>query len=57
MNGYIARLVRCGVSLEKAENTYRDYMKNFSLGELEVYVRYLEQQKNVDRMEPEPSRA
>lgn len=39
MNGYIYRLMKCGYSLEKAQEIYKDFVNNFDLWDLEVYVR------------------
>ena len=39
MNGYIFRLMKCGYSLEKAREIYRDFVNNFDLWDLEIYVR------------------
>ena len=41
-NGYIRRMVDIGIPYNKAYDVYRNYIRNFSIPELEVYVRYLE---------------
>lgn len=56
MSGYEVRLIKCGVTAEKAEEICRDYLSNFSVGELEIHVRHLESLKDVGRMESEPDR-
>lgn len=48
MNGYIKRLIKCGVPVDKAVSTYYDYVNNFTIAELEVYVRYVEEHCDVD---------
>lgn len=43
MNGYIVRLMRCGYSEEQAKEIYRDFVNNFPLWDLEIYVRSKEE--------------
>lgn len=42
MNGYIERLTACGFSLDKAREVYSDIVRNFSIVELEVFVKHVE---------------
>lgn len=52
MNNYELRLIRCGYTPQRAEETYKDIMKNFSIAELEVFVKYIEEVSNVDLLQP-----
>lgn len=47
MNGYIDRLIVCGLTHREATDIYSDFVRNFSLVDLEVYVRYMESKINV----------
>ena len=51
-NSYIDRLVKCGYTVDAATDTYLDFIKNFSIAELEVYVRYVERNSYVDLLQP-----
>lgn len=53
MSGYVERLIKCGYEPEKAQEILLDYLRNFTIGELEVHVRYLE---DVGGMESKPDR-
>lgn len=50
MNGYIQRLVNCGLSIGVAVSTYIDYINNFTIPELEVYVRSMEINQHVGKV-------
>ena len=43
MNGYISRLIDCGIPKNTATQVYSDFVNNFSLVELEVFIRYIEE--------------
>lgn len=49
-NGYIDRLVSCDITYDAAYNAYRDIVKNFDMVELEVYVKYMEITRYVDKV-------
>lgn len=48
MNQYIDRLIACGVPVGQACSTYIDFVTNFSLVELDIYVQYKESMHDVD---------
>lgn len=48
MNGYIDRLMTCGIPYKKACEIYSDYVRNFSVADLEIYVKYMETKIHVD---------
>ena len=50
MPEYINRLVKCGHTEEKATEIYMDYLKNFSIAELDIYVRYVEGMHDVEKV-------
>lgn len=43
MNIYIARLMSCGYSMTDAYMTYHDFMKNYTLDDLEHFIQSLEE--------------
>ena len=47
MDGYICRLIKCGYTIDKAQEIRKDILKNFSVAELEVFVRYIEDLRHV----------
>lgn len=57
MSEYIDRLVRCGYSMDKAIDTYRDFLRNFTIAELDIYVRQVEKNSYVDSLQPESYRS
>ena len=51
MNGYIERLILCGYTLEKAREIYRMFVNNFTLGELDIFIRHKENTNHVDQIQ------
>lgn len=43
MNIYIARLMSCGYSMTDAYMTYHDFVKNYTLDDLEYFIQSLEE--------------
>lgn len=43
MNDYIERLIACGYTADWATNVYNIFMRNFTIAELEIHVRYVEE--------------
>ena len=41
---YIERLKSCGMSQDAAEEIYDDFLRNFSVADLDIYVKYKESQ-------------
>lgn len=48
MDGYVNRLIRCGFSPDKAQEIRLDILRNFSVAELDIFVRYVEDSRHVD---------
>jgi len=42
MNLYIARLMACEYSMTDAYMTYHDFLKNFTLKDLDLFIKSLE---------------
>lgn len=55
MSEYIERLMRCGYSADRAISTYRDFLKNFTIADLDIYVRQVEKDNYVDLLQSEPN--
>lgn len=43
MEGYINRLIKCGFTPEEATEKCKDIIRNFSVAELDVYVKHIEE--------------
>ena len=50
MDGYVCRLIKCDYTPEKAQETIMDILRNFSVAELDIYVRYVEDTHDVDKI-------
>ena len=48
---YIERLHRCGISVSEAARTVYDMQKNFGWAELEEYIRSMEADCYVDKIQ------
>lgn len=51
-NSYINRLVKCGYTVDAATSVYLDFIRNFSIAELEIYVRHVERDSYVGLLQP-----
>lgn len=49
MNEYVLRLEKCGVSASRAYRFCFDFMKNFGLAELELFIRDIEAEVYMKR--------
>ena len=55
INNYIQRLQRCGYNASEATRTAYDMRKNFGYTGLDDYVKSVEDDVYVDKLQPEPS--
>ena len=54
MTEYVVRLINCGFTVEEAYKDCCDFLRDFSLFELQNYVTSMEAFKNVGKIQSKP---
>jgi hypothetical protein len=55
LENYLRRLMNCGYSPSEAKITYNDFMKNFNVNHLEQFLKSLEGDVYVDKIQRQPN--
>ena len=50
MSDYVQRLIRCGYSPSEAYSTCYNFIKEFSIRDLQTFITCLEEEYNVDKV-------